>query len=308
MKLTNEVNKEIIRKLLHAEDYRIEIVSLIDAEFLTFAVEFFKSVHSNKMMFKNTKTLDWYVKSMLNSNLSKEEIAINSGLNMKTISNMFNSGTKETVISASIPHFNSLIELINTYLGNSQNLSAEFQITIDGVKIDFSFEELLVILNTIAVKRAALRGGAWSTAGKRVEKPLMFALCRLFSVSKNNYSIRASGREISKLDFEREIDFYLISSDKKKTEHKCEVKLMGIGNPESADAVIARDSSVFIADKLSLTNKRQLDSLNIHWVELRSEDGFRKFENVLKDLKIPNDPLSSKWENLLESILEDMFQ
>ena len=308
MKLTNEVNKEIIRKLLHAEDYRIEIVSLIDAEFLTFAVEFFKSVHSNKMMFKNTKTLDWYVKSMLNSDLSKEEIAINSGLNMKTISNMFNSGTKETVISASIPHFNSLTELINTYLGNSQNLSAEFQITIDGVKIDFSFEELLVILNTIAVKRAALRGGAWSTAGKRVEKPLMFALCRLFSVSKNNYSIRASGREISKLDFEREIDFYLISSDKKKTEHKCEVKLMGIGNPESADAVIARDSSVFIADKLSLTNKRQLDSLNIHWVELRSEDGFRKFENVLKDLKIPNDPLSSKWENLLESILEDMFK
>ena len=120
MKLTNEVNKEIIRKLLHAEDYRIEIVSLIDAEFLTFAVEFFKSVHSNKMIFKNTKTLDWYVKSMLNSDLSKEEIAINSGLNMKTISNMFNSGTKETVISASIPHFNSLIELINTYLGNSQ--------------------------------------------------------------------------------------------------------------------------------------------------------------------------------------------
>ena len=307
MKLTNEVNKEIIRKLLHAEDYRIEIVSLIDAEFLTFAVEFFKSVHSNKMIFKNTKTLDWYVKSMLNSDLSKEEIAINSGLNMKTISNMFNSGTKETVISASIPHFNSLIELINTYLGNSQNLLAEFQITIDGVKIDFSFEELLVILNTIAVKRAALRGGAWSTAGKRVEKPLMFALCRLFGVSKNNYSIRSSGSEISKLDFEREIDFYLISSDKQKTEHKCEVKLMGIGNPESADAVIARDSSVFIADKLSLTNKRQLDSLNIHWVELRSEDGFRKFENVLKGLKIPNDPLSSKWENSLESILDDMF-
>ena len=109
MKLTNEVNKEIIRKLLHAEDYRIEIVSLIDAEFLTFAVEFFKSVHSNKMIFKNTKTLDWYVKSMLDKDLSKEEIAINSGLNMKTISNMFNSGTKETVISASIPHFNSLI-------------------------------------------------------------------------------------------------------------------------------------------------------------------------------------------------------
>ncbi|MBI5682045.1 MAG: CfrBI family restriction endonuclease [Deltaproteobacteria bacterium] len=32
---------------------------------------------------------------------------------------------------------------------------------------------------------------------------------------------------------------------------------MGKCNPESADAVIARDSKVFIADKLSETNKRQ---------------------------------------------------
>jgi hypothetical protein len=308
MRLTNEVNKEIIRKLLHAEDYRIEIVSLIDAEFLTFAVDFFKTVHSSKIQSKDSKNLDWYISTMLNEDLSKEEIAINSGLNMKTISNMFNSGTKETVISASIPHFKSLIDLIDTYLKNSQGLYAEFQITINDTKVSFNFEELLVVLNTIAVKRAALRGGAWSTAGKRVEKPLMFALCRLFGVDKNNYSIRSSGREISNLDFEREIDFYLISSNKKRTEHKCEVKLMGIGNPESADAVIARDSSVFIADKLSVTNKRQLDSRNVHWVELRSKDGFMKFENVLKNLGIPTNPLISEWEVVLESILDDVFK
>jgi hypothetical protein len=308
MRLTNEVNKEIIRKLLHAEDYRIEIVSLIDAEFLTFAVDFFKTVHSSKIQSKDSKNLDWYKSTMLNEDLSKEEIAINSGLNMKTISNMFNSGTKETVISASIPHFKSLIDLIDAYLKNSQGLYAEFQITINDTKVSFNFEELLVVLNTIAVKRAALRGGAWSTAGKRVEKPLMFALCRLFGVDKNNYSIRSSGREISNLDFEREIDFYLISSNKKRTEHKCEVKLMGIGNPESADAVIARDSSVFIADKLSVTNKRQLDSRKVHWVELRSKDGFMKFENVLKNLGIPTNPLISEWEVVLESILDDVFK
>jgi hypothetical protein len=293
---------------LHAEDYRIEIVSLIDAEFLTFAVDFFKTVHSSKIQSKDSKNLDWYKSTMLNEDLSKEEIAINSGLNMKTISNMFNSGTKETVISASIPHFKSLIDLIDAYLKNSQGLYAEFQITINDTKVSFNFEELLVVLNTIAVKRAALRGGAWSTAGKRVEKPLMFALCRLFGVDKNNYSIRSSGREISNLDFEREIDFYLISSNKKRTEHKCEVKLMGIGNPESADAVIARDSSVFIADKLSVTNKRQLDSRKVHWVELRSKDGFMKFENVLKNLGIPTNPLISEWEVVLESILDDVFK
>ena len=37
--------------------------------------------------------------------------------------------------------------------------------------------------------------------------------------------------------------------------HRCEVKLMGRGNPESADAVHARSSQVFVADKLSDLNK-----------------------------------------------------
>ena len=59
--------------------------------------------------------------------------------------------------------------------------------------------------------------------------------------------------------------------------YKCEIKLMGRGNPESADAVIARSSKVFVADKLSAMNKKQLDSLNVQWVELRSSAGFRRY-------------------------------
>lgn len=39
---------------------------------------------------------------------------------------------------------------------------------------------------------------------------------------------------------------------------------MGKGNPESADAVIARDSKVFVADKLSDLNKKQLDTLKVN--------------------------------------------
>ena len=53
---------------------------------------------------------------------------------------------------------------------------------------------------------------------------------------------------------------------------------MGKGNPESADAFIARESNVFIADKLSVTNKKQFESHNAHWVELRSDLGFLRFE------------------------------
>ncbi|MEJ7700895.1 MAG: hypothetical protein WKF71_14795 [Pyrinomonadaceae bacterium] len=46
---------------------------------------------------------------------------------------------------------------------------------------------------------------------------------------------------------------------------------MGKGNPESADAVIARDSRVFVADKLSDMNKRQLNSRKVDWIELRAK-------------------------------------
>lgn len=85
----------------------------------------------------------------------------------------------------------------------------------------------------------------------------MQTLCKLYQVPEENYAVRLKGKSnmVSELDFEREIDFYLMES---KNQYKCEVKLMGRGNPESADAVIARDSKIFVADKLSETNKNNL--------------------------------------------------
>lgn len=100
----------------------------------------------------------------------------------------------------------------------------------------------------------------------------MQTLCKLYDVPNENYYLKINNTLIQEADFTREVDFYLTQGG---DQYKCEVKLMGIGNPESADAVIARDSRVFIADKLSITNKKQLDSvLNIEWVELRSKEGF----------------------------------
>lgn len=80
---------------------------------------------------------------------------------------------------------------------------------------------------------------------------------------------------------DREIDFYLIKDGQ---QFLCEVKLIGAGNSESADAVITRATNVFVADKLSIQNKNQLDTLNIHWVEMRSENGFQRFKLVLERL------------------------
>src|SRR3989339_1087461 len=304
MTITEQVAKDIIRKLLKGDDYRIEIVTLIDAEFLQFVIDFFKKVVNAK--FKNKDiTIDWYKEEFLNSKLPTNDIAINSGLNRKTIHNMFNSSTREIVIDASDEHYDLLYESIKNLVDAEHDLELTLTIKFKGVSVDLNVSESLIVINTLAVKRAAIRGGSWSTAGKRVEKPLMQTLCKLYGVSDKNYALKIDGRELKEDEFEREIDFYLIEG---KNQYKCEVKLMGIGNPESADAVIARDSKVFVADKLSDTNKKQLASLNMEWVELRSQDGFKKFDILLKNLNIPHIKLSSDFDKKLETVFKDIFK
>jgi len=303
MTLTDQVAKNIVEKLIKGEDYRIEIVTLINAEFLQYSIDFFKRVAEAK--FKNQNiTTDWYKKELLNSGLKPEEIAIHSGLNKKTITNMYNSGTKEVVIKASNLHYETLYNAIEE-LTQIDDLDLNLNIKFGKVSIELNINETLIVVNTLAVKRAALRGGLWSTAGKKTEKPLMLVLCKLFNVKEENYAIKLKGKKSKKNDIEREIDFYLINNGQN---YKCEVKLMGKGNPESADAVIARDSAVFVADKLSDLNKSQLDSLNVSWVEMRAEKGYQRFTQVLDKLQIPYQKLENKdLENKLAKVLKDIF-
>jgi len=295
MTLTEQVAKRVIKKLLGEEGYRIEIVSIINSTFLQFAIEFFKKIIEAKLASKNI-TADWYRRAFLNPNLSKDDIAINSGLNMKTIGNMFNSTKKEIVIDASSEHYDTLYESIKDLSDSQEGLELTLTLKFNGVSVDLNVSETLIVINTLAVKRAALRGGFWSTVGKKVEKPLMQTLCELYSVSLDNYKTGMKS-ESKDEDFVREIDFYLANGNE---DFKCEVKLMGKGNPESADAVIARDSKVFVADKLSETNKTQLDSLGVQWVELRAENGFQRFKTVLENLDIPHQEID--FDNLDDNV------
>uniref|UniRef100_UPI003C6FAF13 CfrBI family restriction endonuclease n=1 Tax=Campylobacter showae TaxID=204 RepID=UPI003C6FAF13 len=91
----------------------------------------------------------------------------------------------------------------------------------------------------------------------------------------------------NKMDFDREVDFKLYNSKKDK-EFRVEVKLMGKGNPESADAVIARESKIFVADTLSEQNKNQLKSLGVEFLELKNnENCVDDFKKILEKLDIP---------------------
>ncbi|MCY4160241.1 MAG: CfrBI family restriction endonuclease [Flavobacteriaceae bacterium] len=301
MTLTEQVTKKIIKRLLQAKDYRIEVISLINAQFLQFAIDFFKKVVEVKLN-SETITIDWYKKHfILDDRLDKTDVAIHSGLNMKTINNMYNTERKAVVLDASKEHYDSLYQSISELVKEDTELDLLLTIKLKGVSVELNVTESLIVINTLAVKRAALRGGLWSTAGKRVEAPLMLVLCKLYKVDSPYFRKETKGKKTTG-SYEREVDFFLISNDK---EYQCEVKLMGKGNPEGADVVIARDSKVFIADKLSDTNKKQLDELGIEWVELRSALGFKKFEAVLSNLNIP-------FTNLdvihLEEIVDDVFE
>lgn len=302
MTLKDQVIKNIVSKVMKSQDYRIEVVNLINAEFLQFAIDFFKKVVEAKLNSTDI-TIEWYKQAFMNNTLSSEDIAINSGLNKKTISNMYRSAKREIVIEASNEHFDSLYSNIQTLVENENEIDLTLTIKLKGVSVDLNVSESLIVINTLAVKRAALRGGMWSTAGKRAEKYLMLTLCKLYKVSPQYYNAKHFVRNRA-LDVDREIDFYLINQENK---YKCEVKLMGQGNPESADAIIARGSQVFVADTLSQQNKNQCDQLNVSWVACRDNNGYKRFEKVLQRFNIPYTKYNGNLDEDLPKILDTII-
>ncbi|MEJ5251506.1 MAG: CfrBI family restriction endonuclease [Armatimonadota bacterium] len=286
MTTTQLTTARIIRKLILGEDYRSEVVALIDAAFLEYAIDFFKHVVEAKLR-HHSIDVDWYRQAMLSPELGKEDIATHAGINIKTVQNMVGTTRKEAVIQVSEAHYDALLKILEDLTGNSDELNLKLTIKFRDVSVDLSITESLVVINALAVKRAALRGGLWSTAGKQVEKPLMTTLCELHHVPKEHYEQASQAEQTARKG--REVDFYLIGGDGKR--YRCEVKLMGRGNPESADAAFARDSDVFVADTLSDSVKQNLDGRGILWVEMRGADGVRQFQDVLGKLRIPFTPI-----------------
>lgn len=300
---------EVIGRLLRADDYRIVTQTEINTKFLEYCLDFFKKLVDAKLQ-GVTITEDWYKDNfVMNDSYKPADRAIYSGINKKTITNMFNSGTKEIVVNASEDNYDTLVNSISHLIEENEDLDLILTIKFKGVSVELNLNESLIVITSLAVKRAAITGGAYSSIGKNVEGPLMLALCKLYNVSEDNYCLKleSDGTEVDENEeniFEREIDFYLRNGG---NNYKCEVKLMGKGNPEVADAVIARASKVFVADKLSDTNKAQLNSLNVCWVELRTDDGYKKFKKVLEDLEIPHDDYEGNVEDDIEDIIDEIF-
>ncbi len=285
MRFNEIVIKQTIDKLISGKDYREEVINAINIEFLDFALEFFKKILNAKMNDTNIN-LDWYKRNFINNEKIKpDDAAIFAGMNKKTVSNIYGSATKEIMINVANSNIDYLESILNSLGNESDNIGISIKISYKNISVELNLSESLLVINALATKKIALRGGAWSSIGKRVEKPLMLELCALCGVPKEFINPNIF-RKDGELDFDREVDFKLFNKDKSKI-YRVEVKLMGKGNPESADAVIARDSHIFIADTLSLQNKNQLKSLGIEFLELKNnKNSLSDFKKILERLEI----------------------
>ena len=278
----DEVIQSTIEKLIRGDDYREEIINSINVAFFDFSLNFFKKILDAKLHSKKVN-LEWYKENFVNNQkLPSDDLLINSGLNKKTVSNIYGTARRDLVITVA----NNNIEYLESLLSQIENDDININIEHNDIKVSLNLSESLLVINALATKKLAIRGGAWSSIGKKVEKPLIDKLCELSHVPKEyrNNTIFIKNKD---LDFDREVDYKLISKHGK--EYRVEVKLMGKGNPESADATIARDSEIFVADTLSLQNKSQLKSRGISFLELKGNSNIiRDFIEILDSLDIPH--------------------
>lgn len=286
MTFETEVINSTVNKLINGKDYREEVIRSINAVFMDFTINFFKEIVKAKMNSEGIN-LDWYKKYFINScNFTADEAAIFAGINKKTITNIYGSANRKIVLDVANGNFEYLSNLINELEADSiSGLEISIKISYKEVTVDLTLSESLLVINALATKKIQIRGGAWSSIGKKVEKPLLDKLCELAGVPNKNIDNSHFIKNKDKL-FDREVDYKLIS-DENKT-YRIEVKLMGKGNPESADATIARDSNIFVADTLSEQNCNQLKSRGVKYLILKDNpDAVKDFKNILKELNIP---------------------
>ncbi len=300
MTLSNQDLQDALRMALKGEYFRKVVILDIAEDFLKFALRFFKEIVSAKLDGDEIHS-GWYERYFLKGRYLPADTTIYSGLNGKTIDNIYGTRRKAVVYQASLDHHDELLKLVE-FLVNDEisGLEIELTITLNGVSVNLSLNETLIVVNTLGAKRLQLAGGGWSYLGNRLEKPLMYTLASLFGVPRENYAGKGLTHE------GREVDFHFVSRTGQL--YRCETKLMGKGNPESADAVIARNTEIFIADTLSDLNKRQLTTRGVNWVDLRSDEGYRRVFGVFQKLDIPCRDFSGDLDAALDQIIPAVFE
>lgn len=286
MTFGEESVKSTVSKLLSGSDYRDEVINAVNSVFFDFCIKFFREIVDAKYYGENIN-MSWYLEHFIDAeNIPPEEAVIYAGLNRKTVTNIHGHATLKIMLDAARSNFEYLRSMLAELENDAENdLAVTISISYHNIAVRLSLAESLIVINALATKKLQIRGGAWSAIGKRVEKPLLDELCKMAGVPEENID-RTFTRDRS-LPYDRETDYKLISSAGRV--YRVEVKLMGRGNPESADATIARDSDIFIADTLSEQNCNQLKARGIEYLILRGNaDILHGFTEILCRLDIPH--------------------
>ena len=264
--LRKERVEELIRLALNGRDCRDLVIDIIDEAFADDAVRFFQEMAIVKFG-TETITFDWYRERFLDKEIDNVE-------------------------------FTESLESLT-----DDDVGVDLSLTWRGVSVDLDLNEALVAISALAVRRAGIRGGAWSAVSGQVEAPLMETLCRTFDVDPRFYT--DSSRDD---DSVREVDFYLLPPDGGRA--RCEMKLTGADNPEGGDGPIARGGRVFAVIALSEQNQTVCDNDDTMWTQLQTANEFLRFQDTLSELGIPHAHLDENEDhaNRIERAIRATFE
>jgi len=303
--------KQVVKSLLMGEDYREDFLAVIDALYIEAYLEYFKKVvyksnypeqtNLNQLISDSEQNDDdkynWYENLMLNPQLNKKEIALNAGINMKTITNMHNTTRREVVIDAAKKHFREFIGVLNKMQNKINQIDLKLDLKYGDIFASFDTYEVLFMINAMATIISNIRGGIYSSLGQQIEKPLMLTLSRMVKIPEEYY------KKSNNYEDRRQTDFHYFINDQKIN---CEVKLMGKGNPESANSASARYTHIFIANKISDLQKEELKKKRILWLETQGNDNLLEdFCEILKELEIPHTHFKGNYKEHIEEYLEN---
>jgi hypothetical protein len=303
-----ELLSKIIVSILEGKDYRPFVLATINKRFVDTAYMLLARVYQAK---KENKSIDWWLDNLIDKSTNRNETLWFGGLNAKTVTNMVGTAKKEVCVELGKENIRSLELLIKQFMGGDVPRML-VSIVFRNDKIGLNELESLILVNTLAAMKLSVQGGAWSEAGKKTEKQLLYTVFELLSIKPSQYVLVFEEMKKRGLVENREIDAIVFSDDSKKA-LQVELKLLGIGNPEIADEALARKVDLFLIDRLTPMMIAEAAKIGVKVVELRDKGALDKvwefFQsnnvsairpgNVNLDDRVPE--ILSKYDEELES-------
>ena len=285
----------IKRLILDGENHRRAMFEGLNRQFLAYALEFFQQIAAAKPAADGG---DWYRDIFIQHGIDKEELSARGAVPLKTVGNIRQSQRYDLVLEEARRNVEYLQKTMAALLDGDAAVGHSLAIDLGDQLVQLTLEETLLVAAALAVKYGQLRGGMWSSLGKRAEVPLMETLCEMFGVADRYRRAPGVG------EGHHQTDYTLI---KDAALYRCEVKLTGKGNPEGLPLAPARGARLLVADQMSDQTKETCRKLNVEWVELAAPKGWTGFGTALGKFKIPHVERESLRSDELDEILDRVF-